>query len=71
MTVLLGGVLRGSDADGVLAASIMALGIWSVAGWLLGTLAGWLIEDSVRTQLAVELETRTQPAVSTAPPVAG
>lgn len=67
-TVLARGVLHGSAADEVLRSALLALLIWAAAGALLGLLAGWLIEDSLRAQLAAEVQAQQEQRLLPAEP---
>ena len=54
LTVFLG-LLRGAGAESTLFSAITSLVTFAVVGAAIGAWAGWIVNDSVQTQLANEL----------------
>jgi len=54
-TVTLRGVIGGADPKNLLVAAWLFLILFAAAGYVVGRLADWIIEDAVRSRLATEL----------------
>jgi hypothetical protein len=55
--VIARGLGNSSGAQSILGTGILTVAIMAIVGYLLGELAAWIVEDSVRTKVASELAT--------------
>jgi len=53
--VIARGLGNGSGVVSILTTGILAVVVMAAAGYVLGELAAWIVEDSVRTKVATEL----------------
>lgn len=56
VTSVLLGLVQGAPALGVLMTAAVSLAVFSVVGYVVGEIAGWIVLTSVRATLAAELE---------------
>ena len=56
VTSVLLGLVRGAPALGVLMTAAVSLAVFSVVGYVVGEIAGWIVLISVRATLVAELE---------------
>ncbi|MBX3412479.1 MAG: hypothetical protein KF708_07315 [Pirellulales bacterium] len=54
-TVLARGLTHGASAEGMVQSAATALVIFAAAGYVIGSLAAWNVEQSIRAQLADEV----------------
>lgn len=54
-TTLARGLTQGANAEGTLLIACLALLIFAVVGYVIGSLAAWNVEQSIRAQLADEV----------------
>lgn len=64
VTTLLRGQLHGAPVEATLLAGWLALLAFAVVGYLIGGLAGWILEESVRERLRSAHEARSQSPAS-------
>ncbi len=55
-TILARGVLRGGDAESTFLLASLCLMALAAVGYVVGNLAAWVVNESVRTKLADELD---------------
>jgi tetrahydromethanopterin S-methyltransferase subunit C len=67
LTVLVRGLIDGRSAETIMQAAVTSLVIMAVVGAIVGRLAAWLIEDTIRWQIHRELASH-QPANEQARP---
>ncbi len=53
-TVLLRSLRHGGGAETSLVTALASLAVFAAIGYMAGALAGWIVEQSVRSQLALE-----------------
>ena len=59
VTSVLRGLVHGTPAVRVLTMAAVSLVMFSVVGYVVGELAGWIVLTSVRARIAAELERTT------------
>ena len=60
LTVLVRGLIDGGNVETTMQTAVMSLLAMALVGAVVGRLAAWFIEDSVRWQVQCELETHQQ-----------
>ena len=60
--ILARGVLRGSDAESTLLTASLCMMALAAVGYVVGNLAAWVVDESVRTKLADKLESQSAAA---------
>ena len=61
LTVVARGLLNGASAQRVLLDAWLFLWIFAAVGYVVGRLAAWVVEDSVRSRLSAELAAQEAP----------
>jgi hypothetical protein len=64
------GVSRSAGTESTVMAAVAALFAFAVIGFVLGELAGWIVNDSVRSRLAAEIAAAKPKAAAAKPGVA-
>ena len=76
VTEIARGVLRSAGTESTVMTAVAALFVFAFVGFVLGELAGWIVNDAVRSRLAAEIAAAkpktaaAKPNVAVAPPVA-
>jgi hypothetical protein len=52
LVVVVRGIKDGGGAQAVMTTAVVALAIFAIVGWIVGSLARWTVEQSVREQWA-------------------
>lgn len=68
LTEILHGLSHGGGSNSTIASAIVALFAFATIGFVLGELAAWIVDDSVRSRLAAELAA-AKPSATAAKPV--
>jgi hypothetical protein len=71
LTVLVRCVARSVPVEATIGQAITCLIIFAVIGSVVGQLAGWMVDDSVRSQLMSEMAAGANAANKTAPAALG
>ena len=58
VTIVIRGLRQGAPFEQTLETATLSLVVFGFVGFLVGRLAGWIVLDSVRAQLAAELADR-------------
>lgn len=66
LTVTVRGLVHGSVGGDIMLMASLCLFGFALVGYVSGELAGWIIEDSVRTQITAEVAAAEQEAKPTA-----
>ncbi len=61
LTVVARGMLNGANAQRLLFDAWLFLWIFAAVGYVVGRLAAWVVEDSVRSRLSAELAAQEAP----------
>lgn len=70
MTEIARGVLRSAGTESTVMTAIGALFAFALIGFVLGELAGWIVNDAVRSRLAMEIAAAKPKAAAVKPAVA-
>jgi hypothetical protein len=68
LTVLTRGLIHGGGAETTLWRAMVCLMVFGLVGHIVGRVAAWIVEDSVRATIAAELAMRQHPDASRAVP---
>ncbi len=60
ITALMRGLVHGSSIEAVLPGAWCCLLLFSIVGLIIGWVSEWVIEDSVRTRIKVELAAKAE-----------
>ena len=63
-TVLVRGMARDGGIQGTIWQAVIGLFAFAIVGAVLGQLAGWIVDDSVRARLAAEMAAGAQAAAA-------
>jgi hypothetical protein len=75
VTEIARGVLRSAGNESTVTTAVAALFVFAAVGFVLGELAGWIVNDAVRSRLAMEIAAAkpktaaSKPNAAVAPPV--
>lgn len=69
LTAVARGWLNAESVEAILLVAWLNLLVFAAAGFVIGQIAGWIVEDSVRAEITAELE--AQEAQPASPQVAG
>jgi hypothetical protein len=65
LVTLARGLMHGGSAQAILWAAWLSLVAFAAAGYLVGWIAGWTVDEAVRRRIAVELAERESPSGET------
>ena len=63
VTIVIRGLIAGNGVESTMHAAVLTLVCFSVVGYVIGRLAGWIVLDSVRAQLTAETAARHSKAI--------
>ena len=70
VTEIARGVLRSAGTESTVMTAVAALFVFAFVGFVLGELAGWIVNDAVRSRLAAEIAAAKPKAAAAKPGVA-